>query len=93
LKHKTVFEPPAKHSKKVEKIRKITTQLARNLGIQIAPLEALQLRLPDFIPDEQLQAWATMQPRNNMDRSIKTKANSLIEKMQEDKKIKDPKYT
>lgn len=53
-------------NEKEDLLRKIVVGIAKHLGKQIEPEEALFMGMPEFIPHEQLQAWANMEIKPGM---------------------------
>jgi hypothetical protein len=66
-----------------DETRKVTTQIANNLGEEIDPLSALNMGLTDLIPTEQLEQWANVDLTNthgNITVEDKAKARYFLRK-------------
>jgi hypothetical protein len=65
---------------KLDEVRKVTSAIAKNLGREVDPMEALYLGLTDFIPSNQLETWANMQVKDQWDVPVKEKAQYFLAK-------------
>jgi hypothetical protein len=64
----------------LDETRRVTMQIANNLGEKIDPMTSLYLGLTDLLPEGQLEQWANMDIKDQWDIPVKTKAQFFLSK-------------